>query len=139
MELTSLLRAEVLPARGGFRIRLRGELDLLSRHRLIDLLARLRGPTLVVDLTDLSFIDASGVGALIMAWRQARASGDQLVARGATGMVRRVFELLDLLDVFGLGPADDTRGRSAEVIGARAARAACPNGVLAKAGAARGD
>jgi anti-anti-sigma regulatory factor len=63
MELTPMLRAEVFPqSDGGHRVYLRGELDLLSREELLD---ALRGPMLILDLADLSFIDASGIGTIL--------------------------------------------------------------------------
>jgi anti-sigma B factor antagonist len=49
---------------------------------------------IIVDMTCLSFIDTSGLRAVIGAWNRARHTGQEfLVALAESGQVRRVFEL----------------------------------------------
>jgi anti-anti-sigma factor len=71
---------------------LHGELDLAQAERVHDVLLETAGST-VVDLTDLAFLDAAGLSALLRARRQITAAGHRLVIRGAHGLVRRVFEI----------------------------------------------
>ena len=48
-------------------VTLHGELDLVSADGLADVLVELAGSTLVVDLSGLSFMDSSGIAALVAA------------------------------------------------------------------------
>ena len=54
----------------------------------------------VVDLTEVTFIDSSGLGALVAGLKQAQQRGGTLVVRGIQGAPRKVFEITGLLDVF---------------------------------------
>ena len=85
---------------GGVRVlRLEGELDLAGVDQFEHLLAADRPPataTFVVDLRGLTFIDSSGLRALIMADQGVRQEGGRLiVVRGAD----RVNEVLEMTGV----------------------------------------
>ncbi len=56
--------------------------------------------TIEVDLGGVSFIDSSGLGALVAALKQSQALGGQLVIRGLQPAPRKVFEVTGLLDLF---------------------------------------
>ncbi len=77
----------------------RGRLNAVSARRLKDVLAELvAGGTvrIVVDLGETTFLDSSGLGALIAGLKSARqADGDLRVVR-PTPAVRAVFELTNL-------------------------------------------
>lgn len=61
------------------------------------LLVDVAGSTVVVDLRHLSFIDSSGVGALLRARRRTAEAGDRLVLRGPLQpTVGQVIEILGL-------------------------------------------
>lgn len=65
----------------------------LLRARLFDAEAR-EPEEIVVDLTELSFIDSNGLRVLIAAWNRARQAGHGFrVALGDSGAVRRVLEV----------------------------------------------
>ena len=51
---------------------------------------------LVIDLTQLRFIDVSGINVLLRAARQARAAGGTLVLRSPNRAVRRLLDVLRL-------------------------------------------
>ncbi|MGH9087408.1 MAG: STAS domain-containing protein [Acidimicrobiales bacterium] len=53
-------------------------------------------PTVVVDLTELTFMDSSGTAALLAARQKVTDAGHGFVIRGASGFVRRVFDLSGL-------------------------------------------
>jgi anti-anti-sigma factor len=75
-----------------------GELDVASTRRLDKEIARAiadRRETVVVDLSELSFCDSSGVRLTLSAQRQAAAQGVRLVVLRPTGPARRVFEICD--------------------------------------------
>ena len=76
-----------------------GRLNMVSARRLKDLLAELvsTGQTrIVVDMAQTTFLDSSGLGALIGGLKSARqAGGDLRIARPTTA-VQSVFELTNL-------------------------------------------
>lgn len=85
------------PTPGGAHVvRFCGELDLSSARCTCEALAAIRAPAIVVDLSELSYLDASGLSALVVARRRLALAGRRLTIRGARGGVRRVFEVTDL-------------------------------------------
>jgi anti-sigma B factor antagonist len=99
---------EVRPGSDGGTCRLlvSGEVDLTTGPALtaqID--QQLADPTvtqLVVDLTEVTFLDSSGVNSLIRGHLQAQADGKQFCVRGASDRVRRVFDISGVSDLLGL-------------------------------------
>jgi anti-anti-sigma factor len=77
-------------------LRVRERLDLLSaapvRQAVADLLARGR-THVVIDLAGVSFMDSSGVGALVGSLKLARKAGGELRIAGAAEQVREVLRL----------------------------------------------
>lgn len=90
--------AEVVSEGAVHRVRLAGELDLASASGLADQLVRAAEPVVEVDLTHLTFLDGSGLTALLQAKRRIRDAGHDLRMVGAQGIVRRVFEVTGLSD-----------------------------------------
>ena len=81
-------------------IRLRGDIDLASAATLAH---ALRGPVeiggpVTIDLSDVSFLDSTGIGVFARAAHALRGRGC-LILHGATPNVRRVLELVQLDDV----------------------------------------
>jgi anti-anti-sigma factor len=76
-----------------------GECDLSVREDLTSALLAAVGqaPRVVVDLSDLTFLDSSGVHALLIAHQAAGARGGQVSVVHARGVVA------DVLDLTGLG------------------------------------
>jgi anti-anti-sigma factor len=78
-------------------VALHGELDVVSADGLADALVEEAGSTLVVDLSDLTFIDSTGIGALVTARNRILADGQgQLVLSRPGGIVRRALEIVGL-------------------------------------------
>jgi anti-anti-sigma factor len=76
-----------------------GEIDVASAPLLIQAINDVidRGvPRLLVDLAAVSFIDSSGMSALVRADLKAKALGTRLHIRNATGNARRSIELCGL-------------------------------------------
>ena len=92
---------EVTRARvdGSVFVTLRGELDLASAPQAHEALAEeaMHGGTIVVDITQLEFIDSTGIRVLLVAWEESRAGAFTLRVTRGTPAVMRVFELLDLV------------------------------------------
>ncbi|MCW2706613.1 MAG: hypothetical protein JWM22_455 [Frankiales bacterium] len=76
-------------------VRVAGELDVAALPQLRDVLAQAAcGATKVrVDLSEVTFLDAGVVGALLAARSTIAAGGARLVAVGACGMPARVVQL----------------------------------------------
>lgn|SRR5487761_670841 len=89
-------RIEISDWQGTHVVRLVGELDLASASTVARTLVSVAGSTVVVDMSDLSFIDSSGVAALAQASRLIEAQGDRIELQGARGIVRRMFGLLGM-------------------------------------------
>lgn len=88
-----------LGADGVVVVRLHGELDLATRHELEELLAAARSSavsTVRVDLSRVSFIDASSVGVIVAAWLAARGRGQRCGVEGLAEQPARVFDVLGL-------------------------------------------
>jgi anti-anti-sigma factor len=83
-------------------IRLRGEFDLASEKEFKDQL-RLAGlgelRELVFDLTELSFIDSTGLRMILEQWNNSRRDGPDLSILPVTGQVQRVFAVAGLDEV----------------------------------------
>ncbi len=58
-------------------------------------------PELVVDMSQVTFLDSTGIRELIVAERALEYGGGRLVVRGASGVVRRVLEVTGVLEHFG--------------------------------------
>jgi anti-sigma B factor antagonist len=93
-----LLGIDVLRLDASAVVALSGEADLSGASALRAALhnAVTWSSSIVVDLTALSYIDSSGVQELLRAKRDATDVGATLVVRGASGIVHRVFELMEV-------------------------------------------
>ena len=83
-------------------VSLRGELDFEEAPSVSRVLDELRidgARGVVVDLSDLTFIDSSGISVLVAAGRAAASSGGMLVVAAPGSHVRRVFEIVNLSEL----------------------------------------
>ena len=80
--------------------RFTGEIDLASYDRLIAAMSPLTGSTgdIICDLTDVTFIDSSGIR-LFVQMHRSRDAGSAVVLRNAAPNVERVFALTGLSDM----------------------------------------
>jgi anti-anti-sigma factor len=92
---------------------LRGELDVADAASVA---AAVRARELIVDLAGLEFIDSSGLTALLLARKQARKAGGDLLLAGPQDQVLRVLAATRLAGVFSVhasvGQAAGSAGRS---------------------------
>jgi anti-sigma B factor antagonist len=80
-------------------VRLEGSCDLATAPQLRQTLHELTPPgveDVVLDVSDLEFIDSTGLGVVLGAMRRLREGGGSLSIAGAQGIVRRVLEITDL-------------------------------------------
>ena len=85
-------------------VRLNGHLGIDTspdlRDRLLAMLQGQRPKTIVVDVTDVAYIDASGVATLLEALKIARSRQSTLCLKGLQGRMARLFDVMGLLAVF---------------------------------------
>jgi anti-sigma B factor antagonist len=90
-------------------VRLSGEVDLswsqAVRRAVLDALDA--GPAVAVDLSAVSYIDSSGIAALVEGFQNARARGQRFALVAVSDAVRAVLELARLDRVFLLVPTPD--------------------------------
>jgi anti-sigma B factor antagonist len=88
-------------------VALHGEIDVLTVDQLRIALAEalaLHPHDLVVDLSELTFIDSTGLGALIAGFQRARNAGVRFRLAHPTPAVRQILVLSGLLEVVELTP-----------------------------------
>jgi anti-sigma B factor antagonist len=86
-------------------VKMSGELDAVASPRLREEIDRLRAkdrPRLVLDLEEVTFIDSSGLSALVRLLKQVRDQGGRLGLAALQPPVRRVFDLTRLSLAFDL-------------------------------------
>jgi anti-sigma B factor antagonist len=85
-------------------VALRGELDAYTapqlRAALSDVVHERGAKTVVLDLSGLTFIDLTGVGALVAGQNQARQVGGELVLRSLPDQTWKIFEITGLNQSF---------------------------------------
>lgn len=92
-------------------VRLRGEYDLATRAALRDTLDRAIAHgdgDLVVDLSQVQFMDAGAVGIILQAREALLARSSSLTVRSPRGITRRILELCDLTHLIDAGPSHAT-------------------------------
>ncbi len=101
------LEIELSESDGGTVIRLRGELDASSCPRLFEQFAQLsrRGVShLELDLTNLVFMDSSGLSVVVAEHKRARAAGGGLLILYPNRRVIRLFQLSGLMSYLVVHP-----------------------------------
>jgi anti-anti-sigma factor len=86
-----------------------GELDIVTRPRLSRVLrdAQLEAPVVVLDLREVTFMDSSGVHAIVDATFRARLAGHRLVVLRGAPNVDRMFTLTGCLGEIDFGDDDE--------------------------------
>lgn len=87
-----------------------GDVDMLTAERLREGLAEAvrtagTGPV-IVDLSQVPFLDSSGIRALLDGYNTAMVAGGTLTVRGAHGTVARVLEVVGVDQALGVGSVD---------------------------------
>jgi anti-anti-sigma factor len=101
------LQIERLSDADGAVLRLRGELDLSSTDELERCIAEVRADRpgrLLLDLSELEFMDSTGLALLIRTAQQAQEDGASFRLRTGLPQVQRLFALTGVLDRFTFEP-----------------------------------
>lgn len=112
------LKATTLEVPGGVVVSVSGDLDVGSAPTLLHYLQELMTSpiaAITLDLRELTFIDSSGIKALIAARDDAEGAGIELALRDVAGQPRRILELTGLDEGFTIEVdiRAATRGRAA--------------------------
>ena len=107
------------PVTGVTVVSLVGELDTTTAVELTSVLTALSHDghaRVVVDASDLTFIDSSGLNALVTGARALAATGGRLVVAGAPAHIDRVFDVVRLSETVPVAASleDALRGAEAE-------------------------
>lgn len=90
-------------------VRVSGELDhyhtRVLRAEIDRAWGTLRSPTLIIDLSALTFCDSSGIGELLQARHRGRLVGIRLILTGVQGNLARRLNLAGLTQVFEVFPS----------------------------------
>ena len=91
------LTTSVLREQGGVRLMLRGELDMsgvVDTEAAVKAAAQLTGGRVLIDLTELAFMDVFGARALLRVADEVLSSGRVVVIANPNRHIRRLFELI---------------------------------------------
>ena len=103
MDARRALKVETTAVNGVTVVRVSGDVDLQSspqfRELLLDALAGSRG-TLRIDLSQVHYMDSSGVGTMVYVKREVERAGRRVVLIGLQPRVRSVFEITHLDQFF---------------------------------------
>lgn len=120
-------RSEDIPS--GSILHVRGELDLASAPSLHAELVRLldRGRAVIVDCSELQYLDMAGVHVLEDCHQRAAQRGQRLVLVGSIPLVHRILAIVRLNERM---PVVDVIGEALELLGQK--EIACANGGMTK-------
>jgi anti-sigma B factor antagonist len=96
------------PVEGALLVTARGELDLAAAPRLATVLSMATAgtePSVVLDLTEVDFIDSTALGAIMHASTEAEASSKSMLVVALDGPVRRLLEITNLTGRFRVYPS----------------------------------
>ena len=117
MAITGTMEINADPIGGGCLLVVSGEIDLANVNIFIERLFQLSvdgDQKLVLDLTDVEFVDSTVLNALFAAAPRIRSNGGDMAIVLANPGVRRVF---DIAGVDALYPIERTRNRAFERLG----------------------
>jgi anti-sigma B factor antagonist len=101
--VSELLSLEVAAGTDGPTVRVSGEIDVSTAPSLRECLATLADePVVAVDLSEVAFVESSGLGVLVAEHKRRRAAGHELVIIGSSPLAQRVFEITGLDHVLNL-------------------------------------
>lgn len=93
-------------ADGAHVLTARGELDLVGASRVLDALPDPIARPVVFDLSDVTFMDSSGLRSLLAVREACERAGQELRLARPSDAVLRVLTLVDIVDEFTIGGAE---------------------------------
>jgi anti-anti-sigma factor len=108
---------------GVWLVRVTGELDFAGAPRFtraFELTPTPAGDVVVLDLSELDFLDSSGLGAILRLFQSSRADGSWLGIVSSRRHIDRIFEHTHLREVLGVMPTRDEAVAAARADGTSA-------------------
>jgi len=96
------------PGRHGTVIGVRGELDIATVPELARCIAKCEAPLVIVDMSQVTFIDSSGIRCLLGAYRVFEASSREFAIAGASGPVEDILRMTGLDVLLPMAPSVDS-------------------------------
>lgn len=98
----------------GITIYVEGEVDVYTAPQLREKLLPLcqNGQTVVVDLSKVNYIDSTGLGVLIGAYKAQRATAGKLILTGMNSRLYRLFKITGLHEIMDIEDCAQGDGRS---------------------------
>ena len=88
-------------------VELDGEIDAATvgpmKQKIAEAITAKAGSRVTIDMAKVTFLDSTGLGALVSALRQARDGGGDITITNVAPNVRKVFDITGLAKVFELG------------------------------------
>jgi anti-sigma B factor antagonist len=100
LSMTELLLDVRMDGESGARVVVGGEVDMETAPQLAECLRDHQNMDVVVDLSRVTFLDASAVNVLVQAYNSLRAAGHRLRTTGERDHVLKVIEICGLAEVF---------------------------------------
>jgi len=94
------LDIEIARAGASWVVHVAGELDMGSCPEFTACIFGLAGEDIVVDMAGLTFVDSTGLNALVSAYERTTAAGRSLVPRAPRPQVAKVLEMMGLGQLF---------------------------------------
>ena len=107
MNSDPLIVERALPEAGQGILMLKGPLTANNLPSFQNAIRREHTPTLILDLTEVPYIDSSGLGSLVSAYVSGHKSGQQVVLTGVNPRVAKLFEITKLEPFFLIFPTID--------------------------------
>lgn len=105
MESETLVVERMFPEAGGQGVLvLKGPLTANNLSSFQNAIRRENTPTLILDLTDVPYIDSSGLGSLVGAYVSSHKAGQQVVLTGINDRVAKLFEITRVEPLFLIFP-----------------------------------
>jgi anti-anti-sigma factor len=95
-------------------VALAGEIDLANAGALAEALAQVieaKPPAVIIDLTQLSFLDSSGIRCLVIAAREASAVGSHVIVRRPSPTILRTLEICGVDELLMRSPNENPAPR----------------------------
>jgi anti-anti-sigma factor len=105
--MTDHMRCRVVALNGGHFVTVAGEVDMATAPRLAETLVHFANGEVTVDISDVTFIDSSGLNALVAARRHIERRRSRLIVQGVTPLTRRLFEISGIDAILATGTIDD--------------------------------
>jgi anti-sigma B factor antagonist len=107
MHSDPLIVERAFPEMGNGVLVLKGPLIANNLPSFQNAIRRETTPTLILDLTEVPYIDSSGLGSLVSAYVSGHKAGQQVVLTGINDRVAKLFEITKLEPLFLIFPTID--------------------------------